>query len=90
MRIRSFIIAYALVLAILLFADRRPGSAQPGRYSHVVDLTDGPSATHGAAIPSLAHEPSLASSIASKTRIIAPQLSSPAPGPPGRFLPSVS
>ncbi|MGP0097911.1 MAG: cyclase family protein [Terriglobales bacterium] len=72
MRIRSFIIAYALVLAILLFADRRPGSAQQGRYSHVVDLTDGPSATRGAAIPSLAHEPSLASSIASKTRIIAP------------------
>ena len=41
MRIRSFIIAYALVLAILLFADRRPGSTQPNRYSHVVDLTDG-------------------------------------------------
>src|SRR5580698_7417581 len=41
MRIRSFIIAYALVLAILLFADRRPGSMQQDRYSHVVDLTDG-------------------------------------------------
>ena len=39
MRIRSFIIAYALVLAILLFADRRPGSPQQDRYSHVVDLT---------------------------------------------------
>jgi kynurenine formamidase len=39
MRIRSFIIAYALVLAILLFADRRPGSGQENRYSHVVDLT---------------------------------------------------
>jgi kynurenine formamidase len=39
MRIRSFIIAYALVLAILLFADRRPGSTQQDRYSHVVDLT---------------------------------------------------
>ncbi len=37
MRIRSFIIAYALVLAILLFADRRPGSTQQDRYSHVVD-----------------------------------------------------
>jgi kynurenine formamidase len=45
MRIRSFIIAYALVLAILLFADRRPGSTQPDRYSHVVDLTDGQRAT---------------------------------------------
>jgi kynurenine formamidase len=40
MRIRSFIIAYALVLSILLFADRRPGSTQQDRYSHVVDLTD--------------------------------------------------
>jgi kynurenine formamidase len=43
MRIRSFIIAYALVLAILLFADRRPGSSRQDRYSHVVDLTDGDS-----------------------------------------------
>jgi kynurenine formamidase len=42
MRIRSFIIAYSLVLAILLFADRRPGPAQQDRYSHVVDLTDAP------------------------------------------------
>jgi len=45
MRIRSFIIAYALVLAILLFADRRPGSTEQDRYSHVVDLTDGQNAT---------------------------------------------
>jgi len=34
MRIRSFIIAYALVLAILLFADRRPGGQSTRRYSH--------------------------------------------------------
>src|SRR6202142_3043673 len=40
MRIRSFIIAYALVLAILVFADRRPGSTPPDHYSHVVDLTN--------------------------------------------------
>jgi len=39
MRIRSFIIAYALVLAILLFADRRPHAAPQGGYSHIVDLT---------------------------------------------------
>lgn len=45
MQIRSFIIAYALVLAILLFADRRPGSTQQDRYSHVVDLTDGQNVT---------------------------------------------
>jgi len=44
MRIRSFIIAYALVLAILLFADRRPGSTQQDHYSHVVDLTAGQTA----------------------------------------------
>ena len=48
MRIRSFIIAYALVLAILLFADRRPGSTQQDRYSHVVDLTDGQNASRAA------------------------------------------
>jgi kynurenine formamidase len=61
MRIRSFIIAYALVLAILLFADRRPGQKQPDRYSHVVDLTDGQTA---AAPQTTATE--------SRTRIIAP------------------
>src|ERR1700686_2704351 len=59
MRIRSFIIAYALVLAILLFADRRPGSKQQDRYSHVVDLTDAQNAT----APHAAQ---------SRTRIIAP------------------
>lgn len=41
MRSRSFIIAYALLMAaILLFADRRPASLPRGRYSQVVDLTD--------------------------------------------------
>jgi len=59
MRIRSFIIAYALVLAILLFADRRPGSKQQDRYSHVVDLTDAQDATSPHAAES-------------RTRIIAP------------------
>ena len=59
MRIRSFIVAYALVLAILLFADRRPGPAQQDRYSHVLDLTVGPAATG-------------APSAESRTRIIAP------------------
>ncbi|MFI5118626.1 MAG: cyclase family protein [Terriglobales bacterium] len=61
MRIRSFIIAYALVLAILLFADRRPGSTRQDRYSHVVDLTAG----QNAPVP-------LASVPESRTRIIAP------------------
>ena len=59
MRIRSFIIAYALVLAVLLFADRRPGSTQQDRYSHVVDLTDAQNATAPRATES-------------RTRIIAP------------------
>lgn len=41
MRIRSFFVAYALVVvALLLFADRRPASLQQNRYSRVVDLTD--------------------------------------------------
>lgn len=57
MRIRSFIIAYVLVLAILLFADRRPTSTQQDRYSHVVDLTSGQNAPHA---------------IQSETRVIAP------------------
>jgi kynurenine formamidase len=61
MRIRSFIIAYALVLAILLFADRRPASTGQDRYSHVVDLTDG----QNVATPH-------AASTESRTRIIAP------------------
>ena len=39
MKIRSFIVAYALVLAILLFADRRTGPKQDSHYSHVVDLS---------------------------------------------------
>ncbi|MGA7558887.1 MAG: cyclase family protein [Terriglobales bacterium] len=60
MRIRSFIIAYALVLAILLFADRRPGSTQQDRYSHVVDLTAGQTTAPHTAAPE------------SGTRIIAP------------------
>jgi kynurenine formamidase len=57
MRIRSFIIAYVLVLAILLFADRRPSSAHQDRYSHVVDLTSGQNAPRA---------------IDAETRIIAP------------------
>src|SRR5271154_5888490 len=64
MRIRSFIIAYALVLAILLFADRRPGSAMQDHYSHVVDLTDGQNATPAHAASASIQE--------SRTRIIAP------------------
>jgi kynurenine formamidase len=64
MRIRSFIIAYALVLAILLFADRRPGTTQQDRYSHVVDLTDGQNATIRRAASAEPKE--------SRTRIIAP------------------
>src|SRR5260370_22240448 len=59
MRIRSFLIACALVLAILLFADRRRGSTQQDRYSHVVDLTDAQNATAPHATES-------------RTRIIAP------------------
>jgi len=61
MKIRSFVIAYALVLAILLFADRRPGSAQQDRYSHVVDLTD-----------ERELNATTAASATSSTRIIAP------------------
>ncbi|MFZ1919588.1 MAG: cyclase family protein [Terriglobales bacterium] len=64
MRIRSFIIAYALVLAIVLFADRRPNPAQQDRYSHIVDLTDGQSDGQSA--------PGQNPAADSRTRIIAP------------------
>jgi kynurenine formamidase len=40
MRLRSFIISYALVLAILLVAYGRPAPRSQNRYSQVVDLTD--------------------------------------------------
>src|SRR5271165_2186453 len=40
MRIRSFVIAYALVLAILLFADRRPDTSSQNRFTRIVDLTE--------------------------------------------------
>ena len=75
MRIRSFIIAYALVLAILLFADRRPGTQQD-RYSHVVDLTDGQSATS-------AH----VAAAESRTRIIAPAALIPGTWTAGQIQP---
>ena len=81
MRIRSFIIAYGLVLVILLFADRRPGAAQPDRYSHVVDLTAAETAT----APRVAISPGSPGPASSLRR-----LSSPAPGPPARFHPSGS
>jgi len=72
MKIRSFIIAYALVLAILLFADRRP-AAHPDRYSHVVDLTDGQSASpHNATESAVKEFASRESTTESQTRIIAP------------------
>ncbi len=45
MRIRSFIIAYALVLAIILFADRRHSPLPSNRFSHVIDLTGPPSSS---------------------------------------------
>ncbi|MGA8540081.1 MAG: cyclase family protein [Terriglobales bacterium] len=64
MRIRSFVVAYALLLAILLFADRRPSPAQQDRYSRVVDLTD---ESHDAA-PHAA----TGTRTESRTRIIAP------------------
>jgi kynurenine formamidase len=63
MRIRSFIIAYALVLAILLFADRRPHPAPQSGYSHIVDLTIGKSTAGKNPVPIQS---------ASRTEIIAP------------------
>src|SRR5215471_9643099 len=48
MRFRSFIIAYALVLAVvLLFAERPPKPRPQNRYSQVVDLTEAALANTG-------------------------------------------
>ena len=76
MRIRSFIIAYALLLAILLFADRRPNPAlQQNRYSHIVDLTIAP---YGA---------SPGQSASSRTQIIAPDALIPGTWTAGQIPP---
>ncbi len=79
MRIRSFIIAYALVLAILLFADRRPKPTPQDHYSHVVDLTDGQN-TAGA-------PKSAAVSSDSATRIVAPDTLIPGTWTAGQIPP---
>jgi kynurenine formamidase len=76
MRIRSFIIAYALVLALLLFADRRPVSPQQNRYSQVIDLTDS-----GAA------QPRKNVSVQSGTRIISPAAMIPGTWAAGQIPP---
>jgi kynurenine formamidase len=83
MRIRSFIIAYALVLAILLFADRKPSPISQDRYSHVVDLTGALSdgATTGVA------KTSGAPSAASRTLIVAPDALIPGTWTAGQIPP---
>ena len=40
MRFRGFVVGYALVLALLLFADQRRAPRPQSRYSEVLDLTD--------------------------------------------------
>ncbi|HSB77000.1 MAG TPA: cyclase family protein [Terriglobales bacterium] len=39
MKWKTFVIGYALALALLLFAQHRPQQAQPGTFAHIVDLT---------------------------------------------------
>lgn len=75
MRIRSFIIAYALLLAILLFADHRPKPAQQNRYSHIVDLTLGESGREKKLTPS------------PRTQIIAPDALIPGTWTAGQIPP---
>lgn len=82
MRIRSFIIAYALVLAILLFADRRPSPIQQDRYSQVVDLTD----SQNAGAESGASQNSAAAA-ESRTRIVAPDALIPGTWTAGQIPP---
>lgn len=90
MRIRTFIVAYALVLAILLFADRRPRPAEQPRYSHVVDLTDGQDAQISIAQPPSrqnAGPRNAAPSTESQTRIVAPDALIPGTWTPGQIPP---
>jgi kynurenine formamidase len=82
MRIRSFIIAYALVLAILLFADRRPSPISQDRYSHVVDLTNVP---NDGTQKGAAQNPTSASE--SRTRIVAPDALIPGTWTAGQIPP---
>jgi len=90
MRIRTFIVAYALILAILLFADRRPRPAEQPRYSHVVDLTDGQttqfSAAQRTAMPN-AGSSSASASAESQTRIVAPDALIPGTWTAGQIPP---
>ena len=67
---------YALVLAIVLFAERRPAPAQSGQYSHIVDLTNqqADGIIHGHAR-------------VSQTRIIAPDSLIPGTWTAGRIPP---
>ena len=39
MKIQKFVIGYAMALALLLFAQQRPTTTQPGAFREVVDLT---------------------------------------------------
>jgi kynurenine formamidase len=80
MRIRSFIIAYALVLAILLFADRRQAPVGQNRYSHVVDLTDGQNSS-----PQSGQTPVFSAD--SRTHIIAPDALIPGTWTAGQIPP---
>ncbi len=96
MRIRSFIIAYALVLAILLFADRRPSPISQDRYSHVIDLTnDLTTAPNDIAHNDFAHNTiapndaakNSASAAESFTRIVAPDALIPGTWTAGQIPP---
>ena len=86
MRIRSFIIAYALVLAILLFADRRPSPNTQDRYSHVVDLTDVPGIVPKAD-PQDGVAQNALSTAESRTRIVAPDALIPGTWTAGQIPP---
>ncbi len=87
MRSRSFVIAYALVLALLLFADRRPGSTHQDRYSHVVDLTDGQNTTTRTVALQSQESAATESATDSKTRIIAPDALIPGTWTAGQIPP---
>ena len=87
MRIRSFIIAYALVLAILLFADRRPTPISQDRYSHVVDLTGLPNDATKTTARLRGSAQNSAATAESCTRIVAPDALIPGTWTAGQIPP---
>ncbi len=52
MKWKTFVVGYALALALLLFAQHRPEQRPPATFTQIIDLTHGMSSTRAAAVSS--------------------------------------